>query len=326
MSKFIDLKGMKFGELKVLSYDEDAKNEKKYSRWICECSCGKILTVRGTSLRNGKAKDCHGVVHSKFVGKRFGKLVVQPDFRKGKYHRQYLCKCDCGNSVYIDSSSLLNGNTKSCGCINRELVTYRNTTHGMSKERIYSIWAGMISRCENPGDSMNYMNYGGRGISVCKEWSESFMSFYTWSMEHGYAGDLSIDRIDNDGDYCPENCRWTTVKEQARNRRSNINVEYKGEVKTLKQWSEEYGVEYSTLHSRYKYLGWDFEKALLSPVVHKVDGRPRKFEVNGESHTISEWAKITGLDRSLIDNRIYAGWDAYEAITKPPRKLKKKEG
>ncbi len=127
----------------------------------------------------------------------------------------WFCKCDCGNYSIVCGDNLKNGAVKSCGCL-RHLAT--RTTHNFSRTRIYTIWCGMKARCFNVNNP-RYKDYGGRGISMCDEWNNSFINFYNWSIQNGYKSSLSIDRINNDLGYFPNNCRWTTAKEQANNRR-----------------------------------------------------------------------------------------------------------
>lgn len=139
--------------------------------------------------------------------------------------------------------------------------------HGMSRTRLHKIWDGIKYRCYNP-NATGYENWGGRGITMCDEWQDSFIAFYEWSMANGYNDTLSIDRINNDLGYCPENCRWATYKEQVKNRRCCINIEHNGIVKSLEEWSEEIGIKYATLYHRYR-LGWNSEEILMTPVNYR---------------------------------------------------------
>ena len=156
-------------------------------------------------------------------GKQFGRLTVICEGEKARSgERMWICKCSCGNITKpIKSTCLRNGITQSCGCLHREIVSQAKATHQQSDTRLYSVWRGMKDRCFRP-NAVNYKFYGGRGITVCDEWYNSFEAFYEWAMANGYAENLTIDRIDANGNYEPSNCRWITIQEQQRNRRKSL--------------------------------------------------------------------------------------------------------
>jgi len=159
-------------------------------------------------------------------GQRFGRLIVIMFAGRINKITRWQCKCDCGKLVTVQSQHLRKGETKSCGCLAREMKSINHTIHGMAADRktkrnkrLYAIWSGMKQRCTNPNIRC-YKNYGGRGISVCKEWLD-FIPFKNWALANGYRDDLTIDRINVDGNYCPDNCRWATWKEQANNKQKS---------------------------------------------------------------------------------------------------------
>lgn len=156
------------------------------------------------------------------TGQRFGRLVVIERIGLNKNKKAtWLCRCDCGNEIVAISNSLRTGNTTSCGCAQRDIAREMHQTHNCSRQtRLYRIWIAMKQRCYYHR-SNHYKDYGGRGITICDEWLHDFVAFRDWAMSHGYADDLSIDRIDNDKGYNPDNCRWATMKEQRHNRRDS---------------------------------------------------------------------------------------------------------
>ena len=157
------------------------------------------------------------------MGQRFGKLeVVCIDHLGVRNTRHWLCLCDCGNTTVQIGADLKNGKVKSCGCGRYEKLRERNTKHGCSTTRLYRIWRGMISRCNYPSAS-GYKNYGARGIKVCDEWFE-FETFADWAEAAGYAEELTIERVDVNGDYCPENCKWIPWSEQYKNKRERSSI------------------------------------------------------------------------------------------------------
>lgn len=202
------------------------------------------------------------------TGQRFGRLyVISFDhLSEGKNLAYWRCVCDCGKEAVVRGTCLRSGESKSCGCLARELSSIRNSTHHCRNTRLYHIWIDMRQRCMNPNQP-DYPRWGGRGISVCEPWLESFDNFRKWAMESGYTDYLTIDRIDVNGNYCPENCRWATYEDQANNRRSSKLIEYKGEIRSETQWSRLLGGNRNLVHSRLK-SGWSIEKALTTPV-HK---------------------------------------------------------
>ena len=198
------------------------------------------------------------------TGKRFGYLtVLQKDNTKNGV-AYWLCKCDCGNKKAIKGQHLKSGNTLSCGCMHRKY------SHGQSNTRLYHIWRTMKARCFD-SNSLKYSRYGGRGITMCEDWKNSFVPFYNWAMENGYDESLSIDRIDNNGGYFPQNCRWATPKEQANNTSKNVVLEYNGESGTLSQMANKYGLKPTIVSKRLK-RGWTIEKALNTPRITKYFG------------------------------------------------------
>lgn len=185
------------------------------------------------------------------TGQRFGRLVVIGRVENSTDGRaRWTCACDCGNKCVVVGTKLRSGEKKSCGCLMREWQHTSHSSHGMSDSRLYSIWRSMRNRCKNPGDR-HYKDYGGRGIKVCNEWESSFTAFLTWAVQAGYQDGLTIDRIDVNGDYSPQNCQWATRLEQSRNKRNSRLLELCGETKTLSEWAEITGVSLNLISGRY---------------------------------------------------------------------------
>lgn len=197
------------------------------------------------------------------TGQRFGRLTVIERAPNVGRKTMWKCKCDCGNYTVVGQTDLHSQRTKSCGCMFKEQLAERNTKHGLSNTRLCSIWRAMKGRCDNPNNRA-YKNYGGRGIKVCAEWENDLQAFYSWAISNGYTDELSIDRIDVNGNYCPENCRWASKKVQANNTRANRYLEYNGKRQTIAQWGAETGVRPATIRRRLE-LGWTIENALKTP-------------------------------------------------------------
>jgi hypothetical protein len=188
------------------------------------------------------------VAYNDLTNIKFGKLTVKYKVIKksGKGQRIYwYCECDCGGNTVVRSDNLTGGDTKSCGCINA------NAYHHRRGHRLYGIWSGIKHRCSNP-NNQSYFKYGGRGIIICEEWQNDFMNFYNWAMGNGYSDDLSIDRIDVNGNYEPSNCRWATAKVQANNRTNTRYIEIGNEIKPISEWSEISRVDTDTILIRYE--------------------------------------------------------------------------
>ena len=195
------------------------------------------------------------------TGNKYGKLTCTDKFERRGKHIYWLCKCECGNETWVCAQNLVN--SKSCGCNNKT----SHTIHGMSHTRIHETWNHMIQRCRNENHKF-YKYYGGRGITVCEEWkgTEGFMRFYEWAMSNGYQENLTLDRIDNDKGYSPENCRWVEWSVQANNKRGNVYYEYNGEKHTISEWARIRGIKESTFRRRLRELNWTIEDALNKEV------------------------------------------------------------
>lgn len=210
------------------------------------------------------------------TGKRFGKLVaISIDHKSNSGTRVYWeCACDCGGTRIVSNDHLRNGDISDCGCYRKHIAHWKK--HGMYDTRLYRIWSLMKERCYN-SKRKEYPNYGGRGICVCPEWHDS-KSFIDWATKNGYSENLTLDRIDNDGDYCPGNCRWVNRKEQMNNRRNNHYIFYNGKKQTITQVAENNGLTYAQLHKRLK-LGWSIEKAISEPISLKHSHKGVKKEL-----------------------------------------------
>ena len=209
------------------------------------------------------------------IGKRFGRLLViecaeSYVSKSGKKKSMWKCKCDCGNEAVVMGSNLMSGHTKSCGCFNKERVSKAQSKHRMCNDPTYSTWEGMVHRCTNTNSTI-FKHYGGRGITVCDRWLE-FQNFYS-DMGSRPEG-MSIDRIDNNKGYSPENCRWATMKEQCRNRRSNHVIEFNGQKKCLTEWANIFGINRSTLYERLNKFPVDI--ALTTPAPKQKSKQDKK--------------------------------------------------
>ena len=244
----IDITNQKFSKLTVIErHLENSKNGD--SKWKCACECGNTTIVTASKLKNGNTRSCGCITTlNDLTGSRFGRLEV--------LHRHsentklgfpiWVCLCSCGNKSLVQGNHLRSGATESCGCLHREISIRANTSHGKTHFAEYRIWSGMKTRCCNENNPA-YPYYGGRGITICDEWKESFETFYR-DMGPRPSPKHSIDRKNNDLGYSKENCYWATKKEQANNRRNSILYEFDGDRKTLTEWCSELGLCYNTTY------------------------------------------------------------------------------
>lgn len=190
------------------------------------------------------------------VGSVFGRLTVI-EYSHSQHDRLWRCLCDCGNETIVRTNHLRLGRIKSCGCLRKDTLSEIKTIHGKRHSREYNAWCGMIQRCKNPKNK-RYKHYGGRGIAVCDKW-KTFAGFYEDMGERPKAH--SLDRINNNGDYCKDNCRWATSEDQANNKQVNKYIEIAGEIKTMAQWAKHANINQQTLRKRIM-RGWSPEKAI----------------------------------------------------------------
>lgn len=243
------------------------------------------------------------------TGQRFGRLVVikrAADRMKpnGKKLIMWKCQCDCGNTKEILGQSLRRGLTKSCGCLGYENRIKAHTKHGMTNTSLYNIWSKMKQRC-NQKNNKRYKDYGGRGISYCREWEE-FKTFEEWAYRSGYKDGLSIERINVNGNYCPENCEWIPFVRQARNRRPSLRIVGEdGKERLVVDIAEEIGIDADVVRARYE-SGWSLHDALYTPLIMQTVKKKvlkidiKTGEILGEYASIGQAAKDVGVDRSSI--------------------------
>lgn len=271
-------------------------------------------------------KSCH-------AGNRFGRLQVLAVGVKGSYRYYAICKCDCGAEKAIRVDGLKSGVVLSCGCLQKEL----STKHGMYTSPHYSRWRGMLDRCENPA-SPSFPNYGGRGIKVCERWHD--LANFISDLPDGFKLGMEIDRIDNDGDYCPENIRWSTRKANTCNRRSTRLITHNGITRTSSEWSLLLGGAHNLVSERIDDFGWSEERAVTTPVADRHENilqaqqkrwaghvkkpkretnpkAPRTVELNGKQVTALDISKITGKPATLIRKQLFErGWPVEKVMSK----------
>lgn len=244
-----NLVGETFGKLSVISFD---KNRNGVPYWNCICSCGVEKSISGRSLIRGRTKSCGCSAHTRRykVGDKFGNLTIIRMPEGNLHTEKVLCKCDCGKEVECFLNNLTRGTSTSCGCLRSYYAKQSRNCHGESRSRLYMEWNRTKTRCYNK-NTHYYKNYGGRGIKVCDEW-QTYWPFREWALAHGYRDDLTLERIDVNGDYCPENCTWIPMKEQANNKQNSHYITFNGQKKTIAQWARETGLNPSCIQYRLK--------------------------------------------------------------------------
>lgn len=261
-----DYTGYKIGKITVISRAPDRENCKA-SVWNCVCQCGKKFVAQGSHIGSGHYKSCGCTKKSiDITNQKFGKLTAIKRIQNPLKPTQkiWLCKCDCGKSKLVITTSLRSGYTKSCGCLIKRVEPKqpkRIKRFILPIERTKTAWRSMLHRCQNPKAQM-WRYYGGRGITVCKRWLK-FENFYK-DMGEPPTSEHSLDRIDNSKNYCKSNCRWATIKEQQNNTSNNHTIYVFGKRITIAQASELYKLRYNTIRFRLK-RGWDAEKAVSTP-------------------------------------------------------------
>lgn len=273
MIRFEDYIGKKFGMLEVICFPPLVSGAPR--KVLCHCDCGKVKETTWHSVKGGKVRSC-GCLKSKvrigvkkpktssdLTGKKFGRLtaIKQEYMKNNAWHWSFVC--DCGKTIIRRGALVKSGNTSSCGCAKKDCFSY---THRMSSSTEYSAWRAMKARCLVPSNK-RYHDYGGRGITVCDRWVNSFENFFADMGEKPEPKqEYSLDRIDNSLGYSPENCKWSTSKEQIMNRRNTIHLalfyESKLQTKTIQEWSDVTGLSIDTIRSRRK-RGWLVHEILL---------------------------------------------------------------
>lgn len=265
ISEFI---GQKFFSLTILDYVQ-RKDKKEPLKVKCLCDCGNECVKVFEKVRSGHTKSCGCRItvrktekdYSEFIGKKYNRLTILEYIGRAEDgHALVKCLCECGNIRINTIKDVTNGYVKSCGCLQKEITKKRVEIDGRIKEKLYTTYASMKAHCYNEKNN-NYKNYGKRGIKICDEWLEDYSNFRSWALSNGYKDELSIDRIDVNGNYEPNNCRWATREEQNNNKRNTIYLTYNGETHNITEWAKIIGINRKVISSRY-YSKLPIEKIL----------------------------------------------------------------
>lgn len=240
------------------------------------------------------------------AGERYGMLTIL-EYSHTNRHTYYKCQCDCGNVKVMRRDAITSSvkTVHSCGC--HQYNKIRKT----KSSRLIDIFRDMNRRCYDEKRT-GYSNYGGRGITICDEWLNDYTSFENWAINNGYNDNLTIDRIDVNGNYEPSNCRWVDRKTQNNNKRNNRHITYNGETKTLMEWSEHLNIPYGRLKNRLR-RGWDIERTFTTD----INPRYHIIEYNGECKPLIKWCEELNLEHKYVLNRIQRGWTPIQAFEIP---------
>jgi len=295
---------------------------------------------RAAQLLKATLRPCHNVsfcckenaVHTRkimnplipvqdFIGRRFGRLVVlsflgsrrHPYAKYAKVQARFWeCLCDCGEIIERQTSHLMSGNVKSCGCLQRDNRKQARPKHGMTGTSEHDAWAAMLGRCHNT-EHQAYHLYGARGILVCERWQNSFENFIA-DMGRKPSAKHTLDRIDNNLGYRPDNCRWATMKEQGQNRRGNQFITFNGQTLCISEWERRLGFSSGLIRWRQK-LGLPIEQILTTPPKPHIS---RMITYAGQTHCRDKWERILGFKRGLLKYRFQCGWSVEKSLTTPP--------
>lgn len=274
-NKVEDYIGKKYGHLTVIG--QAPRTNAHSNSFQFRCDCGNIIVAQPARILSGHKSSCGKCEYANrtlrpvadiesLIGQKKNMLTVIGIADKSPADKRWkiICRCECGNTATITPDQFNRGVIKSCGCLR---CRPGSKADGKAKHPLYGTWNQMMGRCYRP-KNIHYDRYGGRGIKVCQEWHD-FWKFVRWSDSvGGRPRGAEIDRIDNDGDYCPENCRWVSRKQQMNNTSYNVKITYNGQTKTLKEWSEELEIPYTAICHRYQ-RGWSVERMLIEPVHSK---------------------------------------------------------
>lgn len=301
MPKPLNLVGQTFGEWTVLAPAESSRGK---SRFVCRCSCGAEKHVSGDALSGGRTKSCgHGKALN-LAKQTYGELTVLGPLHVDGVLR-WECVCSCGKITIAAAHKLVRGHTKSCG----HLRVGVPPTHGGSSDREYGIWTGMRQRCSNP-NVVQFNYYGGRGIRVCDRWNESYAAFLS-DMGPAPFANAQIDRIDNDGDYGPTNCRWVSPIENVNNRSTTTFITHEGQTKSLTEWAIQLGLPARLLRVR-KQRRWSDAEIVTGVRVTKKAVRSNALYLTfgDETLTLKEWSNRTGIPYKKMHQRLSRGASA----------------